>query len=183
MVESSESDDTLTSVDTEDVVIENRNDPPAGQGNGVDGYVAGRSSQHRLSYSEGVSNDQNDLVSPLKKERHNQSVGDDEPQQKEAVDGNDQLRGNVCYDIPDGMPRFYVLIRKVYCPEFKEEEEKKEKKEKKKKKNKKEKEIKEKENKEKKEKKKEKKKKEKEQKKKEKEKKKKKTKKEMKEME
>ncbi|KAF3670493.1 putative receptor-like protein 12-like [Capsicum annuum] len=97
MVESSESDDTSTSVETEDVDIENENDSPAGQGNGVDGYVARRSSRRRqhVSYSEGVSDDENDLASPLKKARPNQSAGDSKPQQKEAVGGDDQLRGNV----------------------------------------------------------------------------------------
>lgn len=97
MVESSESDDTSTSVDSEDVDIEIGNDPPAGKGNGVDGYGARRSSRRRqhISYSEGVSDDENDLAGPLKKARSNQSAGDIKPQQKEAVGGDDQHRANV----------------------------------------------------------------------------------------
>ncbi|KAJ8572952.1 hypothetical protein K7X08_009463 [Anisodus acutangulus] len=95
-VESSESDDTSTSVATEDVDIENGNDPPVGQGNGVDSYGARRSSRRRenISYSEGVSDDEKDLASPLKKVRSNQSAGDSKPQQKEAVGGNDQHRAD-----------------------------------------------------------------------------------------
>ncbi|XP_060216892.1 uncharacterized protein LOC132644323 [Lycium barbarum] len=96
-VESSESDDRSTSVDTEDVDIENKNGPPAGQGNGVDSYGARRSSRRRqiISYSDGVSGDENDLASPLKKARFNQSAGYSKPQQKEAVGGDDQHRTDV----------------------------------------------------------------------------------------
>ncbi|XP_016440899.2 uncharacterized protein LOC107766602 [Nicotiana tabacum] len=91
-VESSESSDTSTSVETEDVEIENGNNPPAGQGTGLDAYGARRSSRRRqnVSYNEGVSDDENDLASHLKKVRSNQSAGDSKPQQKEDVGGDNQ---------------------------------------------------------------------------------------------
>ncbi|XP_059302422.1 uncharacterized protein LOC132054428 [Lycium ferocissimum] len=107
IVESSESDDTSTSVETEDVEIENGNDPPAGQGNGADSYGARRSSRRRqnISYSEGVSGDETDLASPLKKARSNQSAGDSKPRQKEAVGGDDQHRANVTMPCSNSVER------------------------------------------------------------------------------
>ncbi|CAN4108661.1 unnamed protein product [Withania somnifera] len=106
-VESSESDDTSTSVETEDVDIENGNDPPAGQGNGVDGHGTRRSSRRRqhISYSEGVSDDEDDLTSTLKKARSNQSAGDSKPQQKEAVGGDGQHRANVTMPCSNSVER------------------------------------------------------------------------------
>ncbi|CAN4111218.1 unnamed protein product [Withania somnifera] len=96
IVESSESEDTSTSAETEHVDIENGNDSPAGQGNGVDGYGTRRSSRRRqhISYSEGASDDEDDLASPLKKAQSNQSAEDSKPQQKEAVGGDGQHRAN-----------------------------------------------------------------------------------------
>lgn len=96
-VESSESDYTSTSLETEDVDIDNGNNLPGGQGNGVDGYGTRRSSRRRqhISYSEGVSDDEIELESPLKKARPNESAGDGKTQQKEAVGGDDQHRANV----------------------------------------------------------------------------------------
>ncbi|XP_015062003.1 uncharacterized protein LOC107007754 [Solanum pennellii] len=95
-VESSESDDTSTSVEIEDVDIDNGNGPPAAQGNGGDGYGARRSSRRRqhISYSEGVSDDENELASRLKKARSNQPAEDSKTQPKEAVGGDDQHRAD-----------------------------------------------------------------------------------------
>ncbi|MCD7453888.1 hypothetical protein HAX54_022594 [Datura stramonium] len=106
-VESSESDDTSTSVETEDVDIESGNDPPAGQGNGVDSCGARRSSRRRqhISYSEGVSDEENDLASPLKKARSNQSAGDSKPQQKEVGGGGDQHQADVTRPCSKSMER------------------------------------------------------------------------------
>ncbi|XP_059310630.1 uncharacterized protein LOC132061980 [Lycium ferocissimum] len=111
-VESSVSDDTSVRVETNDVGVENRNNPPAGQGTGLDGYDARRSSQHwqHVSNNKGVIVDVNDLASPLKKAWSNrsaadskplkrasalQSAGESKPQLKEAVGGDDQKHAGV----------------------------------------------------------------------------------------
>ncbi|XP_060218035.1 uncharacterized protein LOC132645206 [Lycium barbarum] len=119
-VESSVSDDTSVRVETNDVGIENRNNPPAGQGTGLDGYDARRSSQHwqHVSNNKGVIVDVNDLASPLKKAWSNRSAGDSKPlkrasahlsagesksQQKEAICGDDQKHVGVTRSCSNSM--------------------------------------------------------------------------------
>ncbi|KAK4339574.1 hypothetical protein RND71_041036 [Anisodus tanguticus] len=103
MVELGERDDTSISVEKEDVEIENGNNPPAGQGTGVDGY--GDRRQH-VSYIKGVSDDKNDLASPLKKAWAHQSAGDSKPRKKNAVGGDDQKHAGVTRSCSNSVERF-----------------------------------------------------------------------------
>ncbi|KAJ8529442.1 hypothetical protein K7X08_036277 [Anisodus acutangulus] len=102
-VELGERDDTSISVEKEDVEIENGNNPPAGQGTGVDGYGDRR---QYVSYIKGVSDEKNDLASPLKKAWAHQSAGDSKPRKKNAVGGDDQKHAGVTRSCSNSVERF-----------------------------------------------------------------------------